>query len=148
MMNRPICFFLHPTTRLCHSRFATVYAAWHDLRQQLMTDVVERGWPLVRPLFLHFGADAATWTIGLQYLIGEEMMVAPVVTQGAVSVRVYFLIGAGPWTAVFDPAKTVYATPGWVEVDAPIGRPAVFVRTGSTTGARFVRTLRERGVIE
>jgi alpha-glucosidase len=113
-----------------------------------MTDVVERGWPLVRPLYLHYGAaDATTWTLALQYLIGDEMMVAPVVTAGAVSVRVYFPIGAGSWTAVFDPNQTVYATPGWVEVDAPIGRPAVFVRTGAAKGARFVRALRERGVI-
>ncbi len=129
------------------ARFAKVYASLDQYRQVLMPDVTERGWPLARPMFLHFPDDPVTWTLGLQYLLGPDLLVAPVTTEGDVSVRVYFPnVALARWVAVFDPAHTVYAS-GWKTVPAPIGQPAVFIREGTQTTVSILAALRGASVV-
>lgn len=40
------------------------------------------GLPVMRPLFLHYENDAATYTLKYQYLLGQDLLVAPVHEQG------------------------------------------------------------------
>jgi alpha-D-xyloside xylohydrolase len=47
-----------------------------------------------RPLFLNFPADPACWDIQDQFLLGDDILVAPVVTEGAREREVYLPAGA------------------------------------------------------
>lgn len=58
--------------------------------------VTSDGYTMMRPLAMDFGQDRAALDIPDQYMFGPGMMVAPVVTQGAVTRSVY-LPGAGDW---------------------------------------------------
>jgi hypothetical protein len=110
------------------ARFAQVYVSWREYRSTLMDDVTQRGWPLVRALYLHYGAlDPLTWDIDLQYMVGPDMMIAPVVDPGVNSVRVYFPVASGNWTAVFGTRHVSIAFPHNPFVGTSIS-PIVFNR--------------------
>jgi alpha-D-xyloside xylohydrolase len=107
---------------------------WLALRERLRPYVMEtmrvahaEGLPPMRPLFLNFPADEACWEIDDQFLLGADLLVAPVVVEGATERRVYLPAGArwlDAWTG--DPV------PGgqWVTAPAPLERIPVYVREG------------------
>lgn len=88
----------------------------------------ERGLPPMRPLFVDFPADAATWAVDDQFLFGPDVLVAPVLSPGAPSRPVYLPAGAtwtDPWTGTeFEGGATVDAA-------APPDRIPVFLRDGA-----------------
>ena len=49
---------------------------------------------------LHYGYDDAVWDLKEQYLVGTEMLVAPVLYEGATSVDVYFPRLSGSWVHI------------------------------------------------
>ncbi len=107
------------------SRFARVHRALAaDLRA--LGDAHQRtGMPIVRALALGFPAEPRGYDVRDEYLLGDALLVAPVVTMGATSRSVYF--PPGPWFDVWDPSRR-YEGPMEATVDAPIGRPPVFSR--------------------
>jgi alpha-glucosidase len=119
------------------SRFAKVHAAWAFYRDELIREASATGAPVARHLFLHYPDDPVTWTLTHEeFLLGSELLVAPVLDPGRDRVRVY--LPAGRWVHAWsgqgygDPARGT-----WVTVSAPIGEPAAFHRDGSAVGARF-----------
>ncbi len=75
--------------------------------------------PIVRALLLDWPDDEATWPIADQYTLGGEVLVAPVVTEGATTRTAYLPEGA--WFHVWTGART--DGPATVTVDAPLGEP-------------------------
>ncbi|USD67733.1 alpha-glucosidase [Vibrio sp. SCSIO 43136] len=98
----------------------------------------EKGIPVQRPLFMHYEDDAESYEIKFQYLLGRDLLVAPVYNEGEVNKRLY--LPEDTWVHAWT--GEVYQG-GWVEVDAPIGEPAVFYRADSEDKALFegLRTL-------
>ena len=93
----------------------------------LMQQASARGLPPMRPLFLEFPADEATWEISDQFMLGPDVLVAPVITEGARERSVYLPAGAGwldAWTG-----QPVGAS-GWITAAAPIERIPVYLREG------------------
>ncbi len=97
------------------------------LIQHLWQLAAETGMPPTRPLWLQYPEDPRARGEDQQWLLGENILVAPVVEQGAVTRRVYF--PAGTWRAPFD--GQVYVGPGEIEVSAPLERLPWFVRCES-----------------
>jgi alpha 1,3-glucosidase len=85
------------------------------------------GAPTMRPLWVHYPADAATWDAADQWLVGRDLFVHPVTAQGASSAEVY-LPGTEAWFGVRDGARL---PPGKHSVSAPLGTIPVFQRAGS-----------------
>lgn len=56
----------------------------------LFANAHESGVPVVRPLALEFPVDQDAQDVEHQYMLGEALMVSPVVHEGAISTRVYF----------------------------------------------------------
>ena len=117
-------------TSLAHlSRFARVYAALASYRLMLMNEASQYGLPLVRPLWLHYPDDPVTAGLATQFLLGTELLVAPVFDPGAQKVWVY--LPDDGWEHLPTGRRH---TRGWHVVAAPIGQPAVFYKAHSQHG--------------
>ncbi len=107
------------------ARFSRIFASLAPYRRELMLEASSHGWPLVRPLWLHHEDDPATLDLDAQFLLGEDVLVAPVLQPGATSVRAY--LPKGQWRGAFT-GKVINSQGEWVNAVAPIGEPAAFVR--------------------
>ncbi len=89
------------------------------------------GAPPMRPLFFEFPEDEAAWAVDDQFLLGPDLLVAPVAEAGARSRAVYLPRGVH-WT---DAATGELHEGGQtIDAPAPIERIPVFVRVGSRLG--------------
>lgn len=136
-----------PETLAHFARFAKVYRAWEFYRRRLVAEAAERGTPVVRHLFLHYPEDPRIQALSHeQFLVGTELLVAPVTDPGADRVEVYF--PPGRWVHLWS--GTVYdaGTEGRREkIAAPIGKPAVFFKEGGEVGVQFQKNLKSAGLL-
>ena len=95
-----------------------------------MRKASESGLPPMRPLFVDFPADPASWDVEDQFLFGDDILVAPVYTEGARSRRVYLPVG--PQGTTWRDAWTAAEHPGgaWITAAAPLDTIPVYVRDG------------------
>ena len=97
----------------------------------------QSGTPVMRPLFWNAPQEDTAYSHRLySYLLGEDLLVAPIVQPGADSRRLW--LPEGCWDHVWT-GRTYSG--GWAEVPAPIGEPPVFCRAGSAFGALFASLL-------
>ncbi|TDU02585.1 alpha-D-xyloside xylohydrolase [Streptomyces sp. 846.5] len=112
-----------------------ILASYLHLRERLRPYVMEQmraaaetGVPPMRPLFLEFPEDRTAWTADDSFLLGPDLLVAPVTEAGARSREVYLPAGA-EWTCAWTGAA--YQGGGTVTVDAPLERIPLFLRDGA-----------------
>jgi alpha-glucosidase len=118
------------------ARFAKVYTAWKPYRIELVKEASETGLPVVRHPFIHYPNDPEVPALNYQYMVGSELMVAPVLDPGADAVKVY--LPAGKWLHLWTGNRYGSTQRGVYEtVSAPIGEPGVFYKEGSEEGTRF-----------
>lgn len=124
-------------------RWSRVHAALAPYVRHLCEEASATGLPAQRALFLHWPDDRETFTIQDQYFYGADLMVAPVIEEGAVARRVY-LPGTRStvWRHLWSGADF---TPGWHEINAPIGSPPVFYRPDSAHAELFASLPSVRG---
>jgi alpha-D-xyloside xylohydrolase len=103
-----------------------------ELRTRLTPYLLEQmdhatatGIPPMRPLFLEFPADPTAWEVEDQFLLGPDILVAPVTELGARKRQVYLPAGA-EWTHTDTGCR--YTGGDHVVVDAPLDRIPLFVR--------------------
>jgi len=87
------------------------------------------GLPPMRPLFVDFPADPGAWAVDDEFMLGPDILVAPVLAAGQ-SERSVYVPGTGEWVDVAD--GSVHVGGGTVTVATPIERIAVFVRSGAS----------------
>jgi alpha-D-xyloside xylohydrolase len=95
---------------------------------RVMREAHEEGLPVMRPLFLEFPDDQATWSVDDSYLFGPDLLVAPVLTAGATARTAYLPAGAA-WTDAWT--GETYEGGRSVTVDAPLDRIPLFLRDGA-----------------
>jgi alpha-glucosidase (family GH31 glycosyl hydrolase) len=118
------------------SRFAKVYAAWKPYRIELVKEASETGLPVVRHPFVHYPDDPEVYGLDYQFMVGRNLMVAPILDPGKEIVEVYF--PAGRWVHLWSGRKYGSLDEGVYEtVRAPIGEPAVFYEESSDVGRLF-----------
>jgi alpha-glucosidase len=128
------------------ARFAKVYKGLAGYRKRLVAEAAQRGYPIARHLFLHYPDDPNTHDLRYQFLLGADLLVAPVVDKGADTVEVYFPEGADLWTDLWT-GKDVGSAGDWVEISAPLGKPGVFLRKGSPSAGDIVAGLKAEGIL-
>jgi len=115
-------------------QFEAINRASIELRYQLLPllyslfhEHEETGAPVMRPMWFNYPMDEATYLIEDQFLVGADVLVAPVLREGAVRRTVYFPSGdrwINWWTGELYEAGTE------MEIDAPIERLPLFARVG------------------
>ncbi len=94
----------------------------------LAREAAETGVPLMRPMVLEFPDDERFVREDSQFMLGPDLLVAPVFEPGVGSRRVTF--PAGAWHMLTAPV--VYDGPGEWDVPCPLVGAPVFVRQGAT----------------
>jgi alpha-glucosidase (family GH31 glycosyl hydrolase) len=116
-----------------------------ELRMTLLPYLYTLAWqahaagePLMRPLAYHYPADPNAWELGNEYLLGPDLLVAPVTRPGAAHWPVY--LPEGDWYDFW----THQRHPGGkgVSAVAPLDTIPLFVRRGAIlpTGPVLQRT--------
>jgi len=112
-------------------KFGKIFKALAPYRKDLMKETEAKGSPVVRPLFFHYPHDENTYNIQYeQFMLGEEMLIAPVLDKGKEKVNVY--LPEGEWVHLWSGEKYDVDEEGInIVVNAPIGEPGVFYREDS-----------------
>lgn len=119
----------------CFARWSRVHAHLKPYVRSLVEEAGRTGLPLQRPLFLHYPDDPKLFAIQDQYLYGPDLLVAPVIEEGATS-RDVVLPGDTPWRDVWTGEDIA---PGQHRRSAPIGRPPVFYRPQGAYSSLFAK---------
>lgn len=96
-----------------------IYRIWQE--------AVATGLPVARPLWLMYPDDALAAQQMQEWLLGDDVLVAPVVEEGVTAREVYF--PAGCWQHAETGAR--YAGPASFEVSAPLASLPYFFRCGT-----------------
>ncbi|KAK1319354.1 putative alpha-xylosidase 2 [Acorus calamus] len=109
----------------------------------------EKGLPVSRHLFIHYPDDKHVYSLSYQqFLVGTEILVVPVLDKGRKEVKAYFPLSGGcSWQHIWT--GKIYGSSNHSNhhnsqgfetyVKAPIGNPAVFVKSGSLVGETFMK---------
>ncbi len=130
------------TTPWLHESVLPQIRAVMALRERLLPSMYTLMWraaafdePVVRPLFYDFPEDHAARDVSDAFMLGGDILVAPVLEPGATTKRLYLPQQAGGWYEL----ETMRHHPGGatLELEAPLGHVPVLVRAGAllaTTG--------------
>jgi alpha-glucosidase len=122
-----------PELLACFARWSRVHMLLAPYVRHLCNEAIDRGLPAQRPLFLHYPNETGLQAIQDQYLYGADLLVAPVIEEGAVARKVV-IPGDEPWRHAFTGALF---EPGTWDIAAPIGTPPVFYRPNSDYAGLF-----------
>lgn len=121
-------------------RALTVYAFYANLRMQLLpylareaAHCVAARTPLMRAMLLDHQDDAVAAGLWDQYMFGRDLLVAPVIEEGASARDVY--LPAGRWWHLFE--ERWYEGGQWHRIAAPLEAIPVLLREGATLPLGF-----------
>ena len=124
-------------------RALSVYRRFTELRERLVPYLVEQAkrgvqnsTPLLRALFFEWPRDERIWEYPLQYLLGDDLLVAPVTESGAEAWDTY--LPEGEWVDAWT--GEAHAGGQVVSRAVPIDEIPVYVRAASWEKLRGVFT--------
>ena len=89
------------------------------------------GMPVVRAMVLQYQDDANVYGLETQYMFGDALLVAPILTEGATSREVY--LPEGNWLDLLTGEEITVAAGGkYVDASATIGQIPVFMNMDCT----------------
>lgn len=91
-----------------------------------------RGWPVMRHPYLHYEKDENLHQYKYQYLLGRDLLVAPVYEEGQIVRQVH--LPQDEWVHLWSGRE--YGG-GLCQVPAPLGQPPVFYRKASPYAGLF-----------
>lgn len=113
------------------ARMGSIHVRLKTYIQFCVKENALQGKPVIRPIFLHYD-EKQFYTCKDQYLLGRDLLVAPILEEGTNKRIVQF--PSDDWIHLF----TGEAFPGGeVQVEAPMGSPAVFYRKASQFAPLF-----------
>jgi 1,3-alpha-isomaltosidase len=120
--------------RTGNAEVVALYRRLATLRERLVVELddqarrgIERGLPLMRALCLEWPEDPQVWEHSAQYLLGDDLLVAPVTEPGVEHQKVY--VPGDDW---IDPWTGTQVTgPATPTLAAKLGSPVVLVRASA-----------------
>lgn len=92
-----------------------------------MEEASETGAPIMRPMYFNYPDDDICYLLGEQYMFGDDILFAPVTTQGQTEKEVY--LPEGKWILTKD--KTEYEGGRTYNISVKIDEFAAFVKKGA-----------------
>ena len=108
-----------------NAKYAKLHVKLKPYLREAVKENSEKGLGVIRPLFFHYDEKEA-YNEAYEYLLGRDILVAPVLKQGAVTKTVY--LPDDKWVHIWS--RKEYRG-GHHTVSAPIGEIPVFVRKGT-----------------
>lgn len=114
------------------ARMGKLHQALKPLFKRAAHEANQRGWPVIRHPWLQFYQDFQCRALDTQFMVGDELMVCPVLAPGAEELQAY--LPSGQWQRLQFDGNTLtkgeaFTSAGeWLEVKAPIGEPVAFWR--------------------
>ena len=133
--NRPDTNFQYYDDVDCMERLARlvdVYTMLAPYTKALVQENADLGHPVMRPLFYHYQEDPRSYTEQFEYLLGPDVLVAPVWKEDQTQWKVY--LPSDGWMHLWTGAE--YAR-GEHMVEAPLGEPPVFCKKDSSYAPLF-----------
>ncbi len=93
----------------------------------VFVEASESGRPINRPLVLEYPGDDTVKSIGDQFLVGRDLLVAPLLEAGKDHRAVY--LPAGEWVHWWSGER--HAGGRWIAAQAPFGKPPLYARAGA-----------------
>ena len=115
--------------------FTKINRASIELRYQflpylytLFREHEETGMPVMRPLWFEYAGDTNTYLVDDEYLVGKDLLVAPVLKDNQRKRQVYFPKGDDwrDWQT-----GELYKGGTYVQIDAPLDKLLLFARVGA-----------------
>ncbi|WP_067933208.1 alpha-glucosidase [Alicyclobacillus kakegawensis] len=108
------------------ARMSQVHVALKPYLQHLVRENSQRGMPVVRPIFLHYENEPYWYDVQDAYLLGRDVLVAPVLQEQVVERKIR--LPQDEWIHLWS-GHSYHG--GEVAVAAPLGEPPVFYRASS-----------------
>jgi alpha-D-xyloside xylohydrolase len=128
MQREPVDLWTDGETLALFRAYARLHSALQPYLYHYAQVAHRTGLPILRPLFLNYPTEETTYTLDDQYLIGDDLLVAPVLQAGQSERQLY--LPSGRWRDYWTGA--VQQGPGWITVAAPVQRAPLFLRAGAT----------------
>lgn len=123
--------FLH------YSRMSNIYSKLSPYIKAMVSENSNKGIPVMRPIFMYYDEEMA-YTQKYEYLLGRDLLVAPVLEEGKSTWNVY--LPKDKWINIWTGDEY---TGGDITVSAPLGYPPVFYKKDSIYKDLFI-SLREK----
>jgi alpha-glucosidase (family GH31 glycosyl hydrolase) len=116
-----------PETIALFRRYAILHSALLPYFATYAAEAHRTGVPILRHLVLEYPDDPRSATAEYQYLLGESLLVAPVIEPGALTRKLY--LPHGEWVSYWTGEH--YTGGADVTVPAPLDQIPIMVRSGS-----------------
>lgn len=114
-----------------HARYSRIHRLLKPYLKEANVLCSEASVPVMRPMFFHYDGNREK-NDATQYLLGRDLLVAPVLREGAAKRTVYF--PDDEWISVWDGESH---KKGEREISAPLGTIPVFYRKSSSYAELF-----------
>lgn len=115
-------------------KMVDVHISLKPYLKRLSEEYQELGLPIMRGCFLHYSNDITLHNLKYEYLLGPDMLVAPVIKPKRNKWRVY--LPKDSWIHLWS---GVEYSGGWFDIDSPLGNPPVFYRKDSQHSNLFAK---------
>ncbi|XP_071794923.1 myogenesis-regulating glycosidase-like isoform X2 [Asterias amurensis] len=124
-INVPIWEYDPGTQRIAHSLILFHQKTISHLVVSVAMETKNTGAPIIRPLWWIAPSDEIAQSIDSEFLIGNDMLVAPVLDQGETRRQVY--LPEGKWKDQLHPGPSIEGG-AWVEVEAMLEQVPYFTK--------------------
>jgi alpha-glucosidase (family GH31 glycosyl hydrolase) len=114
-------------TLMNFKKYAVLHTELFPYIYTLARQAADHGWPVVRHLMLQFPDDPGSVAEQYEFMLGDRILVAPVIVNHAREREVYF--PPGEWIAWWD--NKHFHGPAKIKVPAPLDTIPMFVKAGT-----------------
>lgn len=110
------------------TKFVKIRESLKTYLKKLMKEAHEDGTPIMRTLFYEFPEDDKTWEVDNTYMLGDEILVAPIMNYKDRSRKVYLPKGH-TWENIFNGVS--YEGGATYEIECPLEEIPIFLKQNS-----------------
>jgi len=137
MQRDPVGLWTDGETLAVFRAYAQLHRALQSYLYRYAEQAHQRGLPILRPLFVNYPSEIATYRLEDEYLIGDDLLVAPILQPRQTGRQLY--LPDDLWSDYWTGQR--YRGPGWVTIRAPLHRIPLFIRDGAVIDLPAPHTL-------